>query len=61
MVERNSVKRLQVRVDEVMTRIVFDEVALTDGACVQKGEREKERKGTRVGNLPDNAGFLRFS
>ena len=39
MVERNSVRRLQVRVDEVMTRIVFDEVALADDAF-----RRKEKK-----------------
>jgi hypothetical protein len=38
MVERNSVRRLQVRVDEVMTRMVFDEAALADDFV------QKERK-----------------
>src|ERR1700678_2052191 len=39
IVERNSVSRLQVRVDEVMTRIVFDEAALAN---------EGKEKRTRI-------------
>lgn len=47
MVERNSVRRLQVRFDEVMTRIVFDEMALADDAFRRK--RDKTRITYQVG------------
>lgn len=54
MVERNSVKRLQVRVDEVMTRIVFDEVMLANDALESKGKEASY-------DIPGKGGFLRLS